>query len=236
MFPYLDWCYLLLRPICARSAQLATGGRYEQALDMEDSAESRSSRYLALIAVIAIHAALVIALLSASSHRIFLFSQIDPVEVSFLPPNTLPKGSPLSALMLPPDRHIPPLSGSDSMIVVPPPSSPENKQPGRDVDWEEEARQAAEVVVDDNNIPAAADKPGSASASPSWFAPPLHHAGDQFRSDTGEWVVWINDHCYQVSEWGPIAGATLGASLPRTICPQPSSTARGDLFRDLLDY
>jgi hypothetical protein len=138
--------------------------------------------------------------------------------------------------MLPPDRHLPPLPASGSTVVVPLPSSPENEQRGRDVDWKEEAHHAAEAVADDNRAPAAADKPDSASpASPSWFPPPQHHAGDQFRSDTGEWVVWINERCYQVSEWTPIAGAAVGVSLPRTICPQPSSTPRGDLFRDL-DY
>jgi hypothetical protein len=203
---------------------------------MEDSAGSTSPRYRALLAVIIIHAALVTGLLKASRFQILLAPASSPIELSFLPPNALPKGRPLSARMLEPDRHLPPLPTSGSTVVVPLPSAPEDEQRGRDVDWKEEAHQAAEAIADDNGAPPVAGNPDSApSPSPSWFPPPQHHAGDQFRSDTGEWVVWINDHCYQVSEWGPIAGAALGASLPRTICPKPSSAPRGDLFRDLLD-
>ena len=54
-----------------------------------------------------------------------------------------------------------------------------------------------------------------------------HHAGDQMKTAGGDWIVWINDNCYQVAGWRSNATAA-GAVLPQTICRNPGASAHGD--------
>ena len=54
-----------------------------------------------------------------------------------------------------------------------------------------------------------------------------HHAGDQMKTASGDWIVWIDDNCYQVASWRSNATAS-GAVSPQTICRNPSPSPRGD--------
>ena len=201
---------------------------------MEDTSDSRSPRFLILLGVIAFHAVILSWLLAASRYPLDLTSPDRFVELFLVPPpNIQPKGRPLSALVLPPERHLPPLPSDALTEVVPLPASPTEGEATRDVDWGEEVHRAAETAADDGSTFAGNDKPDSVSSRSSRFPAPRHHAGEQFRLDTGDWVVWVNDDCYQVSEWAPRSAGWSGSSLPRTICPQASTTPRGDLFKDL---
>jgi len=184
--------------------------------------------------VIAFHAVILSWLLAASRYPLDLTSPDRFVELFLVPPpNIQPKGRPLSALVLPPERHLPPLPSDALTEVVPLPASPTEGEATRDVDWGEEVHRAAETAADDGSTFAGNDKPDSVSSRSSRFPAPRHHAGEQFILDTGDWVVWVNDDCYQVSEWAPRSAGWSGSSLPRTICPQASTTPRGDLFKDL---
>jgi hypothetical protein len=202
--------------------------------DVEDTSDSRSPRILILLGVIAFHAAILSGLLAASRYRVDLTSPNRALELFLLPPpSTPPKGRPLSSLVLPPERHLPPLPSDDLTIVVPLPASPTDDAAKKDVDWGEEAHRAAETAANEKTPFAAGDTPHSAASSSSWFPAPRHRAGEQFKLDTGDWIVWINNYCYQVSEWAPRSAGWSGFSLPKTICPQSSNSPRGDLFKEV---
>lgn len=67
---------------------------------------------------------------------------------------------------------------------------------------------------------------------------PAHHAGESYRDEFGDKVVWVSDKCYMVSA-PPLPGMppTLAAARgTRTVCPGDSSAPRGDLFKDLPAY
>jgi hypothetical protein len=59
-----------------------------------------------------------------------------------------------------------------------------------------------------------------------WW-PRDHHAGDQIKTESGDWIVWINADCYQIASSRSNA-ATLGAGSARTICPAKRGAPRGD--------
>jgi hypothetical protein len=202
--------------------------------DVEDTSDSRSPRFLILLGVMAFHAAILGGLLAASHYPVDLTSSSRSIDLFLLPPpSTQPKGRPLSSRVLPPDRHLPPLPSDALTVVVPLPASPTDDAAKRDVDWGEEAHRAAETAANENSPAAAGDKPDSASSSSGSFPSPRHHAGEQFKLDTGDWIVWINNYCYQVSEWAPRSAGWSGFSLPKTICPQSSNSPRDDLFKNL---
>ena len=54
-----------------------------------------------------------------------------------------------------------------------------------------------------------------------------HHAGDQMKTASGDWIVWIDDNCYQIASWRSNATAS-GAVSPQTICRNPGPSPHGD--------
>jgi hypothetical protein len=105
------------------------------------------------------------------------------------------------------------------------------------IDWAAEARRAAPGVTapqkfrEFGRIADAGSRQG-----PRRSAPP-HEAGEQYRDEFGEWIVWVSDRCYLVSDT-PTLGMpqVLARSLPsRTVC-QADSGPRSDLFKDLPAY
>jgi hypothetical protein len=58
----------------------------------------------------------------------------------------------------------------------------------------------------------------------NWWPQAKHHAGDQFKTANGDWIVWINENCYQVANSNAIA-YTPGTTLSQTICHDQSGTA-----------
>jgi hypothetical protein len=202
----------------------------------EASAGWRLSRYLTLAAVLALHAILLAALLVAPRYGILLASPNQSIELLYLPASTARETRPVPPLTFSPETLLPSLPSNALTIVAPSPAFPMNDAGRRDVDWGEEERRAAEAFANSNAAPITRDKSNStSSASAGSFPEPRHHAGEQFKLDTGDWIVWINDYCYQISEWAPRAGGSLGVSLPDTICPGESTT-RSDLFKDLPQY
>jgi hypothetical protein len=49
-----------------------------------------------------------------------------------------------------------------------------------------------------------------------------HHAGDQMKTSSGDWIVWINANCYQIAGWHSDAPA-VGTISPKTICRSPAA-------------
>jgi hypothetical protein len=57
-----------------------------------------------------------------------------------------------------------------------------------------------------------------------WWPRSKHHAGEQYKTPDGDWIVWINDNCYQVAT--PLMTVSApGAMLPMTVCRDPAAEA-----------
>jgi hypothetical protein len=105
----------------------------------------------------------------------------------------------------------------------PPASSSDGK--GAGVDWAAEARRALHAFEIRNHEPpsnnSVSSEPGDA-----WLRQVPHHAGEQFKTASGDWIVWINSSCYQVATAGPNVYAAY-ATLPQTSChDQPGTVSR----------
>jgi hypothetical protein len=99
---------------------------------------------------------------------------------------------------------------------------------GSGVDWAAEARRALHAFEIRNRQPSINNSISSKPGEDNWWPQALHHAGDQFKTANGDWIVWINTNCYQVASSGPSAYA-LDAWQPQTICHDPSGTANNKL-------
>jgi hypothetical protein len=50
-----------------------------------------------------------------------------------------------------------------------------------------------------------------------------HHAGDQLKTPSGDWIVWIDANCYQIASWHSDA-PDFSAISPKIICRKPAAT------------
>jgi hypothetical protein len=182
-----------------------------------------SSRSVILFLVLTLHLAMLVLLATASRARGPATLAEHAVELLYLPPEALPKIRSENAR---PRR----LSGGTAVTVAPPaldsswvsaPSSSPSSGNGSGIDWPAEARRAVQAF-DIRNHRAPNDEPDSGGpAEENWW--PRHHAGEQFKTANGDWVVWINESCYRVAS----SGANVpGAALPPTVCPGRVGAAR----------
>jgi hypothetical protein len=126
--------------------------------------------------------------------------------------------------------------------LLPAPIAPPDVQlPGEvqaPIDWLAEADRAAEGVTlaphtrSFGKMPQAPDWLGSSQSAP------MHHAGDQYRLETGEWIVWVSDRCYIISEPAPLGIPDVFARSRGTqmACQAPRGPPPGELFKDLPAY
>jgi hypothetical protein len=126
--------------------------------------------------------------------------------------------------------------------VEPPPLAPLPITPPRDegtaIDW---AGEAHEVAVSEAEKLTGRERRARDGNDGSADAPahgPTHQAGEQYRTETGDSIVWISDRCYVISE-NPSLGtppSMAGSKPTRTVCKRDSDEARGDLFKDVPAY
>lgn len=91
-------------------------------------------------------------------------------------------------------------------------SAPDGRGPA--VNWTAEAHRAVRAFEIRKNqtqnsalsVASSLDEPGARE----------HHAGDQSKTENGDWIVWINADCYQIAAWS--SGAAPSAISPQTIC------------------
>jgi hypothetical protein len=191
---------------------------------MDDAHVWRKSRPIILFVVLALHLA-ILALLVAASRTVGIAMPTElSIEVMLIPPakaprvraeNTLPErmSTNIAIALAAPVINSSLQSGSSS--------SPDGH--GSAVNWAAEAHRALRAFE------IRRDQPPSSALSVSsllddWW-PGEHHAGDQFKTDSGDWIVWINANCYQIASWHSNA---IGASPPRTICPAQRRPPRND--------
>jgi hypothetical protein len=53
-----------------------------------------------------------------------------------------------------------------------------------------------------------------------------HHAGDRSKTESGDWIVWINADCYKIASWH--SGAGVETVSPQTVCRSKAVPAHGD--------
>jgi hypothetical protein len=121
---------------------------------------------------------------------------------------------------------------------IPPPDIELPDEAHAPIDWLAEAGRAAEAVT---TAPPTRSF-GRMPRAPSWLgssrSAPAHRAGDQYRLETGESIVWVSDRCYIVSELAPLGMPDVFARsrVTRTVCQGPPGPGTGELFRDLPAY
>jgi hypothetical protein len=191
---------------------------------MDDANPLGKSRPIILCVVLALHLAIVALLVAASRHLSVGVPTEHSIEVMLIPPAKVPKVRAENTL---PQR----LSTNIAVALAPPAlnsslqsgasSAPDGH--GSAVNWAAEAHRALRAFEIRRDQP-----PSSAisvsSALDDWW-PGEHRAGDRFKTDSGDWIVWINANCYQIASWHSNA---MGASPPRTICPPQRRTPRDD--------
>jgi hypothetical protein len=176
-------------------------------------------RYAALTLVLVAHAVL-LALLMRESGGPGAAAHNEPVELLYLPP---PKRPTIRAEVSRPKRLafdtapsiVPPVL--DSILPAPLPSASPSDGNGQGVDWKAEARRAVQAFDIRNREPPDYAGLSGSPAEEHWWPRAQRRTGMPFKTEGGDWIVWINDHCYQVATSAAHQFA-LGALLPPTIC------------------
>lgn len=176
------------------------------------------------VIVFALHLA-TLALLLAHSRTLHIGAPVDAIELVVLAPVRPPKvrlenarpqhwSTNVAAAVAPP--------ALTSSTRTGPGSAPEGQGPA--VNWAAEAHRAVrafeirrhQTTNSALSVSSALDESGSRE----------HHVGDQMKTASGDWIVWINANCYQIAGWHAETPA-VGAISPKTICrkaaPAPPS-------------
>jgi hypothetical protein len=119
-------------------------------------------------------------------------------------------------------KIVPPVLHSALTIAPLPASSSDGT--GSGVDWAAEARRALQAAEIRNHEPPRNDSLSSAPKEDNWWPRAAHHAGDQFKTADGDWIVWIDASCYRVAGSRPSVYAP-GAPPSRPVCPAVSGAA-----------
>jgi hypothetical protein len=191
---------------------------------MDDANPLGKSRPIIFLVVLALHIAILALLVSASRTLRVGVSTEHSIEVMLIPPAKVPQ---VRAENTRPER----LSTNITIALASPvlnsslqsgaSSSPDGR--GSPVNWAAEAHRALRAFEIRRDQPPSSAISVSSSLDDWW--PGEHHAGDQFKTDSGDWIVWINANCYQIASWHSNA---MGASPPRTVCPPQRRTPRDD--------
>jgi hypothetical protein len=175
-----------------------------------------ASRWSAVIAVLALHLAVVALLLMGGRSPPGFPSEAPGIEVMVLPPPKMPTARADGA-------HLQRLKVDTGISLAPPSldSSWQSESAGGSdggtpgVNWAAEARRAVKAFEIRRDQQVTHSTLGI-SLWDSWLARQPHHAGERLRTDNGDWIVWIDSDCYQVAHWHP--GRPQETDPPTTTC------------------
>jgi hypothetical protein len=179
-----------------------------------------------LLIVLALHVA-TLALLLARSRTLNIAATAErPIELVVLAPVKPPELRLQNIRPQPWSTNIavalaPPALNSSSQSG--PGSAPEGR--GAAVNWVAEAHRAVRAFEIRTNQ--STNSALSVSSSLDVSGSREHHAGDQLKTASGDWIVWISADCYQIASWRSGAPA-LEAISPRIICRKPAATPPSD--------
>jgi hypothetical protein len=194
---------------------------------MDESSEWNFSRSLILFIVLTLHVAVVAVLMMAPRAA----GPPDPmqtsVELVYLPPVNLPKVRSEAVLprRLSGEKYIPVAPPTLDASLLSPESSAGSVGSGSGVNWAAEARRALQAYEIRNHRPPHNNSVSGSPAEEHWWPRTRHHAGEQYKTDSGDWIVWISDSCYQIATSGPSTYAP-GATQPQTVCVGQSAETR----------
>jgi hypothetical protein len=187
-------------------------------------------RTAALGAVIALHGGLLILLITlrapaerpAASGFVSTFVVLSPLPAA-APRRERPRAS----------YQLAPVAPVEPPAAPPPVRLPST--PDTSIDWDAQAGHAAAAVTAPDEFrefghgPRTETGPGPPG--------PAHQSGEQYRLDTGEWVVWVSDRCYIVAGVPPIGlPDVLARSIPTSTVCRDDSPPPGQLFKELPAY
>jgi hypothetical protein len=189
--------------------------------------ESRVRRGSTLLAVAALHAAVLGLLMLSGRMRLPAAVGGAPIEVVQIAPLARPKvhltflrRSDLSARM--PISPLPPAPAANVQTGT------QSLKPGNDgsaVDWTAEAHRALKAYeIRRDRTPANVI---AGATRDEWWPQRGHHAGDRYKTDSGDWIVWINSSCYQIAGWHS-SDPAAGAAPPRTVCLDENAAGEPD--------
>jgi hypothetical protein len=173
-----------------------------------------------LCVVLVLHLA-ALALLLAHSRSLRMAGPSDAIELLTLPPVIPPKvrlenarpqhwSTNIAAATAPPTLN--------NSLETGPGSAPDGQGPG--VNWAAEAHRAVRAFEIRRHQ--TSNKALSVSSPLDELGWREHHAGDQMKTASGDWIVWINANCYQIAAWHSETPAS-GPISPRTICRNPAA-------------
>ncbi|MEO7208199.1 MAG: hypothetical protein ABI356_01270 [Steroidobacteraceae bacterium] len=176
--------------------------------------------------MLALHVAALALLLAGSKTLAIIGADQHPIELVVLAPvkppqlrleNTRPQrwSSDIAVALAPPALN--------SSSQTGPGSAPDGRGPA--VNWAAEAHRAVRAF--EIRTHQAGNSALSVSSSLDVSGSREHHAGDELKTASGDWIVWINADCYQIASWH--SGApSFGAMSPRIICRKAAATPPGD--------
>lgn len=197
---------------------------------MTRSRQWARTRLTALIAVLLLHAGfLFIGLrLPPAEERTPLPVQVEPsLQVVLIPPTAYPQLKLQVAIARP--------FGGNASITVEPPHLDGNAitaSPGpeaavtgsRDgVDWAAEARREMQAMEIRRNRNPGINTVSMRLGEDYWIQHAKHFPGDRLKTESGDWLVWLSDDCYQIATAAPTQ-ATTDMIVHRSICRDPAQT------------
>jgi hypothetical protein len=194
---------------------------------MQESQRRRFARYLIAGVVLAMHLALIAALVMAPGMAGTAGSTANSIELLYLAPVYPPKVHTLMANL--------PRRGNNLAITIEPPVLESQAFPisraqgstangeGSGVDWAAEARRALQAFEIRSHQPSA-NKSVSGRPEDDHWRPGVHYAGEKFKTANGDWIVWLNANCYEIASAGSGAYAHI-APLTEPVCQDSRAKA-----------
>jgi hypothetical protein len=188
---------------------------------MGESGTWGSSRLITVLAVLTLHGAAIWLLLTAPPGPGGVAASGGPLELVFVPPTQAPKMLADSAR----PKH---LRADVGLTVAPPsldgllPAAPASQagSSGAGVNWTAEAERAlmAYEIRRDQGVQHATL---GLSLWDGWLPPRQLRPGERIRTESGDWIVWINGRCYQIASWHRGATPQNPSQTPTTCTDQP---------------
>jgi hypothetical protein len=182
---------------------------------------AKTSRPTVLFIVLALHLA-ALALLLAHSRTLKMAGTAEQsIELMILPPVKPPELAVENFRLKHWSTNIPVTLAPPALNSASPTgagSAPDGRGPA--VNWVAEAHRAVRAF--EIRTHQTTNSALSVSSSLDVSGSREHHAGDELKTASGDWIVWINANCYQIASWHSDAAA-VGTLSPKTICRDPAA-------------
>ena len=181
------------------------------------------SRTTVFSIVVVLHLAILLLLLR--SFRPVLVPADEPIQLVYLAPVTRPR--------VVADNNRPPRLAAKVAIALSQPAVNAATQTGTSsgadghgsgVNWIAEAHRAVRAFEIRNSQIHNSALSVSSTLDERGFGE--HHAGDRSKTESGDWIVWINADCYKIASWH--SGENTETLSPQTICRSKAVPPRGD--------